>query len=296
MNTTASAENPTLLLTFDVEDWFQVENFKSCIPYSQWDSSDLRVWKNTHRILDILDGFAFQPRGTFFLLGWVAKRLPALVKEISNRGHEVASHGFGHKLCHDMSPGGFKEDLVASKALLEDITGQSVKGYRAPSFSINDQALSLVRDAGYLYDSSFNSFGSNSRYGRLDLTGYSKTCGVYQIAEDFFEIPISNLRFKNHTLPLGGGGYFRLFPFKLFKQGMDAIFKKEKAFVFYAHPWEFDPNQPRVHQASLGFKFRHYINLDKTQRKMESLIKGFSQYRFNTLSAHVQSQKDDVFA
>lgn len=292
----ASAEKPTLLLTFDVEDWFQVENFKSYIPYSLWDSFDLRVWKNTLRVLDILDEFAFQPKATFFILGWVAKRLPALVREISNRGHEVASHGYGHTLCHKMDPAAFFEDLISSKAMLEDITGQAVLGYRAPSFSINEKALNLVREAGYLYDSSFNSFSSNSRYGHLDLSGFSKKSGVHQITRSFFEIPISNLRFKNNILPLGGGGYFRLFPFQLFKQGICAMLKKEKAFVFYVHPWEFDPNQPRVHQASLGFKFRHYVNLDRTQKKLEAMISCFSKCPFKTLSAQANLVKDDFFS
>jgi polysaccharide deacetylase family protein (PEP-CTERM system associated) len=292
----ASAEKPTLLLTFDVEDWFQVENFKSYIPYSLWDSFDLRVWKNTLRVLDILDGFAFKPRATFFILGWVAKRLPALVREISNRGHEVASHGYGHTLCHEMDSAAFFEDLISSKAILEDITGQAVIGYRAPSFSINDQALNLVRETGYLYDASFNSFSSNSRYGNLDLSGFSKKSGVYQITNNFLEIPISNLRFNNHILPLGGGGYFRLLPFPFFKQGIHSVLKKEKAFVFYAHPWEFDPNQPRVHQASLGFKFRHYINLGRTQKKLDAMITYFSNYPFKTLSAQTKVVKDESFS
>lgn len=285
----ALAEKPSILLTFDVEDWFQVENFKSYIPFSTWNSFELRVERNTIKILDLLDSFSFKPRATFFVLGWIAQKCPQLVREISDRGHEVASHGYGHDLCPQMEQPLLVHDLKYSKALLEDITGKQVTGYRAPSFSINDQVLNLVREAGYLYDSSFNSFGSNSRYGRLDLSGYSKSDGVYQIAMDFFEIPISNLKFKNSTLPLGGGGYFRLFPFKLFKQCMDVVFEKEKAFVFYAHPWEFDPGQPRVHQASWGFKFRHYINLNRTKKKMKALITGFSQYRFTTLSAHIQS-------
>jgi polysaccharide deacetylase family protein (PEP-CTERM system associated) len=288
LNTTVSAEKYKILLTVDVEDWFQVENFKSCISYESWDSRELRVADNTIKILDLLDSFRFTPKATFFVLGWVAKRLPDLVREIASRGHEVASHGYGHDLCSTVSAASLVQDLTYSKKLLEDILGVPVIGYRAPSFSISGQTLDLVRDAGYLYDSSFNSFGSHERYGHLDLSHIRKNRGVFQINPDFYEIPVSNLEFGNRVLPLGGGGYFRLFPFQIFKQGMKAVLKKESAFVFYAHPWEFDPDQPRVDQASAGFKFRHYINLHRTEDKISALIRSFSDARFTTCQSHLK--------
>jgi polysaccharide deacetylase family protein (PEP-CTERM system associated) len=268
LSTMASAEKPTILLTFDVEDWFQVENFKSSIPISAWDRCELRVWKNTLTLLDILDTAPGAPRATFFILGWVAQKLPALVRKIQEQGHEVASHGFGHGLCSTQSPDALASDLGQSKALLESITGTPVTGYRAPSFSITADALAAVNQAGYRYDASFNNFAANSRYGSLDLSGARSCDGVYRLGNGLFEVPVSNLQCGNRILPLGGGGYFRLFPFALFKRGMDRVLSREKAFVFYAHPWEFDPGQPRVHTAPAGFKFRHYINLARTRQKL----------------------------
>lgn len=285
----ALAEKPSILLTFDVEDWFQVENFKSYIPFSTWNSFELRVERNTIKILDLLDSFSFKPRATFFVLGWIAQKCPQLVREISNRGHEVASHGYGHDLCPQMEQPLLVHDLKCSKVLLEDITGKQVTGYRAPSFSINNEVLGLIRDAGYLYDSSFNSFSGHGRYGSLDLSSALKKQGRYELDHGFFELPVSNLNLFNHILPLGGGGYFRLIPFSVFKHGVTSVLKKEKTFVFYAHPWEFDPEQPRVEQASPWFKFRHYINLRRTEKKLIALINTFSDIKFKTIDAHITS-------
>lgn len=290
MNTTESAENPSILLTFDVEDWFQVENFKSYIPFSDWDRCDLRVWKNTLKILDLLDTSPVKPKATFFILGWVAKKLPALVREILAHGHEVASHGMGHNLCQTLSKDILSQDLVESKALLEDILGTAVRGYRAPSFSINHSALELVKQAGYEYDSSYNNFSGNTRYGRLALQGWQSKGGVFQLENGLFEIPVSNLNLGQRTFPLGGGGYFRLFPFALFKWGMQQVVKRETVFVFYAHPWEVDPGQPRVHQASPGFRFRHYINLGRTTSKLKSLLEHFSSLDFITCSQMIKKR------
>ena len=194
-----------ILLTIDVEDWFQVENFKQCIPFSSWQSYELRVEKNTHRLLDLLDSSSLEqaeglrrrriglsqshpetvkgqksmksckscqttPKATFFILGWIAERLPQLVREIHSRGHEVASHGYQHNLCNQISSKDLKRDLSDSKKLLEDIIGVPIFGYRAPSFSITDDILKLIEECGYLYDSSLNSFAMHGRYGHLDLS------------------------------------------------------------------------------------------------------------------------------
>ncbi|MCD4722848.1 MAG: DUF3473 domain-containing protein [Desulfobacula sp.] len=268
----------TILLTFDVEDWFQVENFKEYIPFSSWDSHQLRVEKNTHTILNLLDSFTFKPKATFFVLGWIANKLPALVREIHARGHEVANHGNHHHLCTKQTFKEIIEDLKTGKKLLEDIIGKRVYGYRAPSFAINNDILKIVRDTGHLYDSSFNSFSLHGRYGTIDLPDSS----------DFFELPISNLTINQKVFPLGGGGYFRLIPFPLFKLGMNWVLNKDKTFLFYSHPWEFDPDQPRVEQASTSFKFRHYINLNKTQNKLNALIKNFNNLKFITCIDYLQ--------
>lgn len=277
-----------ILLTIDVEDWFQVENFKSYIDFSNWNSFEMRVEKNTHRILDLLDNFSFKPKATFFVLGWIARKLPGLVRQIRDRGHEVASHGDNHHLCTDLDRNQLAQDLSGSKNRLEDILDQAIYGYRAPSFAINDQVLKMIKQAGYLYDSSYNSFSAHGRYGTIDLSTAIKNDGSYQIDHHFFELPISNLRLNNKIIPLGGGGYFRLYPDLVFKQGIKTVLKKNNAFIFYAHPWEFDPDQPRVHQASRGFKFRHYINLNKTEGKLRKTINAFADCNFVTCRRYLE--------
>ena len=325
----------SILITIDVEDWFQVENFKQHIPFSSWDSRELRVEKNTHRLLDLFDSVALhnpQPttnnihpkklRATFFVLGWLAERLPGLVREIHARGHEVASHGYYHNLCNLDSKEDLRKDLIKSKKLLEDIIGAPVVGYRAPSFSVTNDILKMIEDCGYQYDSSYNSFEMNGRYGRLSLEGYPQKEIAYQISESFYELPISNLKLysqkfyngngtansvgrtslssssqptthNKHSLilPFGGGGYFRLMPFSVFTHGVKNILKKENAYLFYMHPWEIDPDQPRVEAAPPFFKFRHYINLAETHKKLQRLIGTFSSCYFCTCSEYLAVPK-----
>ena len=281
----------TILITIDVEDWFQVENFKQYIPFSTWSSYEFRVEKNVHRLLDLFDSCNLQPathnrhahkvRCTFFILGWIAERLPHLVREIQDRGHEVASHGFDHNLCNEEPKDRLKQDLLDSKKLLEDIIGAPVLGYRAPSFSISDSILKVIEECGYLYDSSFNSFAMHGRYGKILINRYAKKGISYQVSNNFFELPISNLTLgKSFVIPWGGGAYFRIIPFQIFKRGVERILKKENAYLFYMHPWEIDPDQPRVGEASSSCKFKHYINLKKTFLKLTRFIEYFSQCRF----------------
>lgn len=299
-------DNKFILLTIDVEDWFQVENFKQWIPFNTWSSREFRVEKNTHRLLDLFDDFvttqkpksvAHNPKSqnrnpikaTFFILGWIAERLPHLVREIHARGHEVASHGYNHKLCTETSSDDLIKDLVNSKKLLEDITGSQVHGYRAPSFAINHDILEIIQDCGYGYDSSYNSFNLHGRYGKILLNGKKKRGIAVQISKTqhpassaFYELPISNLQFERIVIPWGGGAYFRLISFPFFKMGIKTILKKESTYLFYMHPWEIDYSQPKIKNKSLGYKLRHYVNLSKTQLKLEKLIDTFSQCRFTT--------------
>lgn len=288
MNTTGLGVNPSVLLTFDVEDWFQVENFKAHIPYASWPERQLRVEKNTHVILDLLDAFEFKPKATFFVLGWIAQKIPALVREIHDRGHEVASHGDQHHLCTNQNSKDVLEDLKAGKKRLEDIIGNEIRGYRAPSFAVNNDILKLIRETGHSYDSSFNSFDMHGRYGKIDLSTAAKFKGAFKVFNDFYELPVSNLKIGNRVIPLGGGGYFRLLPFVFFKAGMKQIIKREKMFVFYSHPWEFDPDQPRVDEAPSGFKFRHYVNLHRTHKKLASLLAYFSELDFITCRDYLE--------
>ncbi len=283
-----------ILLTVDVEDWFQVENFKSCIPYSSWENCELRVEKNVHRILDLLDSVKLKdqtnptnPKATFFVLGWVAERLPNLVLEIHKRGHEVASHGYYHNLCREETTADLKADLANSKKVLEDITGAPVHGYRAPGFSISSEILDWVEEAGYFYDSSFNSFRLNKRYGQLEGVGNNGNGIAVQISDGFYEIPISNLSVGKHVLPWGGGGYFRLFPFSLFKRGVQSILKTRGTYLFYLHPWEIDPDQPSVKDAPFTYRMRHYANMRSTYSKLSTFIEKFNECQFQTCHQHL---------
>ena len=346
-HSTAILMTPSFLITIDVEDWFQVENFKQYIPFPSWPQKELRVEKNVHRLLDLFDSRNPQPatrnmepgyemsavsnkesspkklKATFFILGWIAERLPNLVCEIQARGHEVASHGFSHNLCNEEPKDRLKQDLLDSKKLLEDIISAPVLGYRAPSFSISDNTLKVIEECGYLYDSSFNSFAMHDRYGKILLNSYAKKGISYQVSNSFFELPISNLNLRNplsyarpvrffekdsdayltgelsamssgrnyrkgFVLPWGGGAYFRLIPFPIFKRGVKRILKKESAYMLYMHPWEIDPDQPRVGKASSSCKFRHYINLNRTFPKLTSLIESFGQCRFVTCRQYLE--------
>ena len=289
-----------ILLTIDVEDWFQVENFKPWITYSSWASRESRVKKNTHQLLDLFDSFntphttdkthCSKPRVTFFILGWIAEKFPDLVREIHKRGHEVASHGYHHHLCAKVPRGELINDLTGSRKLLEDITGATVFGYRAPSFSISDEILETIEASGYHYDSSFNSFDMNERYGQVDFSQNKKNGIAVEISKTFYELPVSNFKLGNRVVPLGGGGYFRLIPFPVFKLGIQSLLNQEKAYLFYMHPWEIDPEQPRVNEASRFFKFRHYTNLKKTYSKLSTLIESFNQCRFVTCSQYLAAK------
>ena len=288
---------PSVLLTFDVEDWFQVENLRALFPEPAWDFQPLRVEEATERILDALDAAGAERNGlkgvlrpiraTFFVLGWVARRCPGLVRRIHERGHEVASHGYGHRLCREQKPESLKADLRAGKAVLEDIVGVPVRGYRAPGFSIDERVLKLVGEAGYEYDSSYNSFSWNPRYGRLRLHGADRRGIAFRLPGGLAELPLSNLHGNGWVLPWAGGGYFRLMPSRCFHWGVRRILNRDGAFVFYLHPWEFDPGQPKVRQVSKLARFRHYVNLNETARRFHAFLRHFQCCDFLTCSEYL---------
>lgn len=296
------SKSPCFLLTIDVEDWFQVENFKKWITFDSWSTRELRVEKNTYLILDLLDSIELKPasaaipkhggnsiKATFFILGWIAERLPGLVKEIKDRGHEVASHGFDHNLASGQDRRELKQDLITSKNILEDIIGVPVCGYRAPSFSIDDDSLKIIEDCGYLYDSSYNSFAMHGRYGQASFSDKKRQGMAIRMSDSFYELPISNLSIGNNVFPLGGGAYFRLFPLSFFKFGIKMIIEKKSAYLFYMHPWELDPQQPRVDEANMSFKFRHYANLKKCRSRLNKLLKAFLHCDFITCRQYLES-------
>ncbi|BCS97102.1 polysaccharide deacetylase [Desulfoluna limicola] len=287
---------PVFLMTVDVEDWFQVENFKPWISYDSWDRRELRVEKNTLAILDLFDSVlgAGRIKGTFFLLGWVAERLPHLVKEIDARGHEVASHGYHHRMVSTCTDAELLGDLVVSRRLLEGILGKKVAGYRAPSFSIEPRLVGALKKAGYRYDSSYNSFNGNHRYG--SLKGHNPLeRGVIQFNNGISELPVSNLSFRGKAVPWGGGGFFRLIPKGVYAHGVKAQMDREGVFLFYLHPWELDPDQPRVTEASSGFKFRHYINLSATEKKLNYLLSRMRDASFMTCSAYLERSGNQLY-
>jgi len=261
-------------LTIDVEDYFQVNAFVRHVQREDWDHYPLRVECNTNRIIEMLDEFAF--KATFFILGWVAERLPNLVREIHKRGHEIACHGYGHELIYSIGPDSFRRDIRKAKKILEDICGEKVHGYRAPSYSITKQSLwaqDILVEEGFSYDSSIfpvihDTYGipDAQRFPHIQQTG----------AGPLVEFPLTTLLFhlggKEIRLPIAGGGYLRLFPAELLRRGIEKINRKEmQPTVLYFHPWEIDPDQPRIN-AGMKSTFRHYINLHRTEKKISYLL------------------------
>lgn len=290
-----------ILITVDVEDWFQVENFKQWISFTSWPSYELRVEKNIHHLLDLFDSTRSSSRSgnqttddkfkaTFFVLGWLAKRIPHLIREIHHRGHEIASHGFNHKLYTHLSTKELKADLKDSKKRLEDIIGSCIYGHRAPSFSINAKILKTIEECGYQYDSSYNSFAFHHRYGRINVSQNGKKGIAIALNQKFYELPVSNVKIGNMVLPLGGGAYFRLIPLPLFKMGVRTILTQEHAYLFYLHPWEIDPGQPRMHSAFLSYKFRHYTNINKNRIKLSKFLNAFSESRFSSCRQYLHQK------
>ncbi|MBI5140572.1 MAG: DUF3473 domain-containing protein [Nitrospirae bacterium] len=281
--------NGAILITVDVEDWFQVENFKGCIPFDSWPQRELRVERSTHELLEFLG--RHDVRATFFVLGWLCDKMPGLLREIHAHGHEIASHGHVHELCTKQSPKELRRDLADSKKALEDTVGVPVKGYRAASFSITDDAVAALAECGYTYDSSYNSSGVNERHGKIAMpqAGDSgKTGGIaVGLPSGIRELPISNLKAAGRIIPWGGGGYFRLIPSPLFRAGVRSILDDCGAYLFYMHPWEIDPGQPRVSEASAMFRFMHYLNLDRTLKKLGSFVTGFKDCRFITCAKYL---------
>lgn len=289
---TASINTKTILITIDVEDWFQVENLRPWFPQTSWDNQDLRVEANTHKLLDLFDSINTQgntqkPKGTFFILGWIAERLPNLIREIYKRGHEVASHGYSHLMCQQHNGTTLTEDLSRSKKFLEDTIGHEVYGYRAPNFSISDKALDIIQACGYHYDSSYNNFSRHGRYGKITLNEDDKIGAAYSVGHNYVELPISNLSIGKQIIPWGGGGYFRFIPLSVFKIGVQSILKKTGVYMFYLHPWEIDPGQPKVKEATGLSGWRHYLNLDKTQSRLYNLIESFNNCKFSTCSQYL---------
>lgn len=275
------SDQPLHAMSIDVEDYFHVAALSRVISPDQWASLPSRVERNTDKLLSL-----FERQGvhaTFFVLGWVAEHHPDLVRRIDRAGHEVASHGYSHQLIYRQSPDTFREETRRSKALLEDLTGKPVLGYRAASYSITKAsmwALDILADCGFRWDSSIFPI----RHDNYGIPGSPRT--PYRIRTDngavLQEFPLTTARVFGLPVPAAGGGYFRQFPYPLFRYLFNnASGHGQHPHVFYLHPWEVDPEQPRFNNASWLSRFRHYTNLDKCESRLERLMNDF---RFGTVS------------
>ena len=259
-------------MSIDVEEWFHVENLRRVVPRDTWHKQQLRVEKSMDRMLQMMAEWGV--RSTCFVLGSVAERTPQLVRRITEAGHEIASHGYDHELIHESDPARFRSDVERSKKLLEDISNQDVRGYRAPSFSLTDWALPILQEVGFEYDSSlFPTTISHSRYGRPSVLRQSHPVMRHG---GLTEVSLSCLTLGARALPWAGGGYFRLIPYPAFKLGVKRILGSGKPYVFYIHPWELDRDQPRLDGLKRSERMRHYLNIEKTESRWNSLLRDFS--------------------
>ena len=258
-------------LTVDVEDYFQVWALAPWFPRSKWDSAPCRIERNVERILALLEEAG--TKATFFTLGWIAERYPELVRRIAADGHEIASHGYAHARVDDLQRESFHADILLAKAILEDVTGAEVTGYRAPSFSIGTEtewAHDCILEAGYRYSSSVYPI-RHDHYGIPDAPRFA-----YYSRPELLEVPITTTRFLDRNWPAGGGGYFRLLPYPVSRWSIRRVNDvEEQPAIFYFHPWELDPEQPRVKGAGLRTRVRHYLNLGETERRLRRLLGDF---------------------
>lgn len=277
---------PWNALTIDVEDYYQVSAFESVVRYDDWPRFESRVERNTRRILELLDQAGV--KATFFVLGWVAERHPELVRAIRDRGHEIGSHGYAHQRITTQTPEQFREETRRSKQLLEDAVGCPVIGYRAASYSITKKslwALDILREEGFRYDSSIFPV----RHDRYGIPGYERFCHRLRRngGEDLIEFPISTVKLAGVNIPIAGGGYLRIFPYSLIRWGIRRINMQEKQpAVIYLHPWELDPDQPRLRGSWLS-RFRHYHHLEKTETRFRRLL---TDFRFETMAGVLRKQ------
>jgi polysaccharide deacetylase family protein (PEP-CTERM system associated) len=272
-------------MTIDVEDYFHVSVFDGLVPRHAWEGMESRVCANTERLLTIFDETNVQ--ATFFILGWVAERFPWLVRRIAEQGHEIASHGYGHRLVYDLTPKAFRADVRRAKDLLEQTAGRRVCGYRAPSYSVTPRslwALDVLMDEGFVYDSSIFPI-HHDRYGIPVSPRHPYV--LSRPPASIVEAPGSTVKWGPFNLPVGGGGYFRILPYGWTRWGIRRLNEFEKLpAIFYLHPWEIDPDQPRLSAGRLS-RFRHYRNLEKTEDRLRALLR---EFRFSTMMSLLHGQ------
>lgn len=266
-------------LTIDVEDYFQVSAFAPYIPRDHWEKRDCRVERNVERILQMLDDHG--TKATFFTLGWIAERHPQVVRRIVEQGHELASHGYGHERASDLTESAFFSDIDSAKKILEDLSGCAVTGYRAPSFSIGEGnlwAFDCLERAGYRYSSSIYPI-RHDHYGMPDAPRFA-----HRVRGALVEVPVTTARLLNRNWPASGGGYFRLMPYALSSWLLRQVNENDgQPVIFYFHPWEIDVDQPRVEGINAKTRFRHYVNLHRTEARIRRLLKEFSWARMDEI-------------
>jgi polysaccharide deacetylase family protein (PEP-CTERM system associated) len=275
-------EPPVNAMTVDVEDYFQVSAFERHIAFADWDRKELRVERNVARILDL---FArHDVKATFFMLGWVAERLPGMVREIAAAGHEIASHGFNHTRVTQQEREAFRADVTNTKRLLEDIAAQEILGYRAATYSITEGnlwALDVLAETGHRYSSSIYPI-KHDYYGIPSAPRFRFEVGASRLTE----IPITTVAMFGRNWPAGGGGFFRLFPYSLSRWALKHVNEVEgQSAVFYFHPWEIDPEQPRVDGVGWKTRFRHYFNLSRLETRVGNLLRDFRWNRLDKVFA-----------
>lgn len=273
----------TNALSIDVEDWFQVSAFAPYISRARWEVLPCRVERNVDLLLDILA--RHESKATFFTLGWIAERYPAMVRRLVAAGHELASHGYGHQRATDQTEAAFKADLTLAKTVLEDICDVEVIGYRAPSFSLgpaNPWAHDVILETGHRYSSSVFPV-AHDHYGAPDAPRFA-----HRLPNGLWELPPATVRAGGRNFPVGGGGWFRLMPYALTAWGIRRINQLDgQPGIAYFHPWEFDPGQPRVESANAKARFRHYLNLSRTQARLERLL---ADFRWDRVDATFSAQ------
>lgn len=269
-------------MSVDVEDYFHVRAFADVIEASSWDARPCRIPQNMDRILECFD--AAGVKATFFTLGWVAERYPEWIRRIVAEGHELASHGWSHELVWRQTRAVFRDDVTRTKRLLEDVGGQEVLGYRASTFSIDARTLwafDELEAAGYSYSSSVNPI-AHDLYGFRDAPRFAFTPG----RSDFLELPLTTVRLGGRTLPCAGGGFFRLLPYRTFRWALERVNREDRQpAIFYFHPWEIDPDQPRIAGAGARSRLRHYLNLDRVAGRLERLLRDFEWDRIDRVFA-----------
>ena len=272
-------------LSVDVEDWFQVGAFEKTIDRNDWNDLAPRVEANTDAVLTMFAEAGIE--ATFFTLGWVAERFPALMRRIVGAGHELASHGWDHARVFTMTPKAFASDLKRTRAVLEDASGTAVTGYRAPSFSIDKRtpwAHQVLAEAGYRYSSSVAPV-VHDHYGWPEAPRFA----FRPVADsDMVELPVTTARFAGRTLAAGGGGFFRLLPYNFSRWAVRQVNAAAEPAIIYFHPWEIDPGQPRVYEAPLRSRLRHYTNLDVMAPKLQRLMRDFEWGRVDAVAAHAR--------